>query len=78
MSNQQPNITFIVSQDITNLTKRVLHCTRILRSTIAKDQTKINTIKGIICSFKLGLMIAIENASIFLCVLVFDGALLRE
>ena len=68
----------IVSQNITNLTKRVLHCTQILRSTIAKDQTKISTIKGIICFFKLGLMIAIKNASIFLCVLVFDGALLKE
>ena len=28
-----------------------------------------------ICSFKLGLMIAIKNASRFLCVLAFDGAL---
>ena len=28
-----------------------------------------------ICSFKLGLMIAVKNASMFLPVLVFDGAL---
>ena len=28
-----------------------------------------------VCSFKLGLMIAIKNASLFLRVLAFDGAL---
>ena len=28
-----------------------------------------------ICSFKLGLAIAIKNASTFLCVLAFDGVL---
>ena len=63
--------------------KKQLTCSKHLKANYQRELThdqvtpflnRINASQSI-CSFKPSLIISVKNASIFLCVLVFDGAL---